>query len=164
VEPRAFEAWVMSADPGIRRLIGRLVGSRNDLDDLVQETYLRAWRARDHFRGDSRFSTWLYRIAVNVARTWRSRSRGPMLGLAPEHDRAAPYDPDPQGARLLAAYEGALARLPENLRVPFVLHEAEGLSYQDVAEVLACPIGTVMSRMHRARRALLEELQDELEN
>ena len=125
---------------------------------------MRAWQARDHFRGDSQFTTWLYKIAVNVARTWRSRSRGPMLALAPEHDRAAPQATDPEGTRLLAAYAAALARLPENLRVPFVLHEAEGLSYQAVAEVLGCPIGTVMSRLHRARKALLEELRKDLEN
>jgi RNA polymerase sigma-70 factor, ECF subfamily len=157
-----FRELVALTEPRIRRLIGRLASRGADLDDLVQETYLRAWRALGGFRSESRFSTWLFRIAVNVARTWR-RDRRPTAPLPEDAEHSLRVAPAPDDASLLALYERALAGLPPDLRAVFVLHEAEGLSYRDVAETLGCPIGTVMSRLHRARSRLLEELRERLE-
>jgi RNA polymerase sigma-70 factor (ECF subfamily) len=157
-----FRELVALTEPRVRRLIGRLALHRADLDDLVQETYLRAWRALRGFRGDSGFATWLYRIAVNVTRTWL-RSRRPTAPLPGDASSALWTAPAPRAATLLEAYEHALAGLPPELREVFVLHEAEGLSYRDVADALDCPIGTVMSRLHRARVRMLDELRERLE-
>ena len=149
-------------EPGVRRVVGRLVGDRAEVDDLVQETYLRAWRGLGGFRGSSRFTTWLFRIAVNVARNWR-RSQRPIRTLSESREREIPAPPAFDDELLLAAYGRALDRLPDDLRATFVLHEAEGMSYRDVAETLNCPIGTVMSRLHRARARLLVDLRERLE-
>lgn len=157
-----FDELFALTEPVVRRLIGRLAGNRADVDDLVQETYLRAWRGLDKFRGSSRFSTWLFRIAVNVTHNWR-RSQRATLTLSEAQGRAIPAPPELADDRLLAAYGQALDRLPEDLKATFVLHESEGLSYRDVAEALGCPIGTVMSRLHRARARLLEDLRERLE-
>jgi RNA polymerase sigma-70 factor (ECF subfamily) len=157
-----FRELVALTEPRVRRLIGRLVLDRSDLDDLVQETYLRAWRALGGFRGESGFATWLFRIAVNVTRTWL-RSRRPTAPLPADAVRALWAAPAPRAATLLEAYERALAGLPSELREVFVLHEAEELSYRDVAEAIGCPIGTVMSRLHRARMRIQDDLRERLE-
>ncbi len=149
-------------EPVVRRLVGRLSGDRDAIDDLVQETYLRAWRGLDQFRGSSRFSTWLFRIAVNVTQTWRKR-RKPTLTLLDADDRASSPSADVGENVLLEAYTRAIDRLPPELRATFVLHETEGLSYRDVAETLQCPIGTVMSRLHRARARIIEEIGEQME-
>jgi RNA polymerase sigma-70 factor (ECF subfamily) len=157
-----FGELVALTEPGVRRLLGRLVGRVADLDDLVQETYLRAWRALPGFRGESRFGTWLFRIATNAARTWR-RGRRPIPPL-PADASLEPCGPAGLDSdSLMEAYERALANLPADLRAVFVLHEAEGLSYREVAEVIGRPIGTVMSRLHRARMKILDELRERLE-
>jgi RNA polymerase sigma-70 factor (ECF subfamily) len=157
-----FGRLVSLTEPRVRRVIGRLVLSRPDVDDLVQETYLRAWKSLGGFRGDSRFSTWLFRIAVNVTRTWR-RAR-PVASPLPGGDAwAARAGGGLAGESLIDAYERALAGLSHDLRTTFLLHETEGLSYQEVAEAVGCPIGTVMSRLHRARQRILAELRERLE-
>ena len=156
-----FGELVALTEPRVRRLLGRLVGRGTDLDDLVQEVYLRAWRSLPGFRGESRFTTWLYRIAANAACTWRRRRVDAHLG-----DEAARSIRSPTTlgeAPLMIAYGRALANLPDEMRAAFVLHEAEGLSYREVAEALGCPIGTVMSRLHRARTRILDELRERLE-
>jgi RNA polymerase sigma-70 factor, ECF subfamily len=149
-------------EPVVRRLVGRLSGDRDAIDDLVQETYLRAWRGLGQFRGTSRVSTWLFRIAVNVTQTWRKRRR-PTLTLLESDERSTSSTSDVGDRAMIEAYERALDRLPPDLRATFVLHESEGLSYRDVAETLQCPIGTVMSRLHRARARILEEIGEQLE-
>ena len=157
-----FAELIELTEPVVRRLLGRLTPGLDDVDDLVQETYLRAWRKLGQFRGESRFTTWLYRIAVNVTHNWR-RGRKPTLTLTEGHERSLPAPIDLGDEVLLRAYAKALDRLPRVLRETFVLHEAEGMSYQEVAEALGCPIGTVMSRLHRARSRILGDLRDRLE-
>jgi RNA polymerase sigma-70 factor (ECF subfamily) len=143
-------------------LLGRLGCRGPDLDDLVQETYLRAWRSLPGFRGESRFSTWLFRIAANVGSTWRhSRRIVATLGDDARVSRRSP--PELGEVPLMEAYERALSGLSPELRAVFILHETEGMSYRDVAETLGCPIGTVMSRLHRARVKILDELRERLE-
>jgi RNA polymerase sigma-70 factor (ECF subfamily) len=157
-----FGELVALTEPRVRRLLVRLVGRRADLDDLVQETYLRAWRSLPRFRGESRFSTWLLRIATNTARTWR-RGHKPIASLPADSDLGPCNASGLREKPLVEAYERALLGLSPDLRAAFVLHETEGLSYRDVADVLDCPIGTVMSRLHRARTKILDELRERLE-
>lgn len=159
----SFRELTVRTEPRVRRLLCRLFGGKGDLDDLVQETYLRAWRGIRLFRGDSNIVTWLTQIAVNVGKSLAKRSP-PTVQLTDLQERSLPAADDSlSDARMLRAYEVALAQLPEELRETFVLHEAEGMKYQEVAEVLGCPMGTVMSRLHRARQQLLETLRDTME-
>jgi RNA polymerase sigma-70 factor (ECF subfamily) len=158
----AFEQLVAAAQPHVRRLVGRLVGRSGDVDDVLQETFLRVWRGIGRFRGDSSFRTWLTRIALNAAHTWR-HARRPVTGIPAE---AADRMEAPSSLRedaLRAGLEAALARLSPDLRATFVLHESEGHSYAEIAEILSCPIGTVMSRLHRAREQVHTALRDWIE-
>ncbi|MFI5455402.1 MAG: sigma-70 family RNA polymerase sigma factor [Isosphaerales bacterium] len=157
-----FGELMSLTEPRIRRLLGRLGCRGTDLDDLVQETYLRAWRSLPRFRGESRFSTWLFRIAVNVVRTWRKNRRG-VASLDYDESVSMRSHPEFGAVPLLEAYERALSGLSPDLKAVFILHETEGMSYRDVAETLGCPIGTVMSRLHRARVKILDELRERLE-
>ena len=156
-----FGELLSLTEPRVRRLIGRLSGV-DDLDDLVQETYLRAWRSLASFRGESRFSTWLFRIAVNTTHTYR-RSRKRLVSLPIDAEQTIPASRALDDRSLSLAYENALASLSIELRTVFVLHEAEGLAYREIAETVGCPIGTVMSRLHRARTKILDELRERLE-
>jgi RNA polymerase sigma-70 factor (ECF subfamily) len=157
-----FSELVVLTEPRIRRLLGRLACRGADLDDLVQETYLRAWRSLPRFRGESHFSTWLFRIATNVASTWRESRR--TVATLTDLAGATLRSPAPLGeVPLLEAYDRALSGLSPELLAVFVLHETEGMSYRDVALTLGCPIGTVMSRLHRARIQILDELRERLE-
>ena len=158
----SFERLVRLTEDRLRRIIGRIIGARAmDLDELLQETYLRAWRGASRFRGDAHVCTWLTRIGLNVAIN-AARDHRATLPISPhEHARSGPSDLNEDAAQL--AYERALSRLPEDLRVTFVLHEAEGLTYRQVAETLDCPIGTVMSRLHRAREQLMNDLKEQIE-
>lgn len=158
----SFERLVRLTEGRLRRIIGRLVSVRvEDLDELLQETYLRAWKGVSRFRGDSHLLTWLTRIGVNVAIN-AARDRRATVPISP-HEHARPGPSDLNEDAVQRAYEQALVRLPEGLRVTFVLHEAEGLTYRQVAETLDCPIGTVMSRLHRAREQLMNELREQIE-
>ena len=154
----SFEEVVALTEPRIRRLLGRMTGSGADLDDIVQETYLRAWRRLGGFRGDCLPLTWLTRIALNVASN-AARRRRPDQAPAHSLERAPAASPPLSEDRVLAVYEQALARLSPELRATFLLHETEAMSYQAVAESLDCPIGTVMSRLHRARAQILGDLR-----
>jgi RNA polymerase sigma-70 factor (ECF subfamily) len=158
-DPDAFRELVERTEPQIRRLMGRLLGRRLDLDDLVQEVYLRAWRGLSRFRGDCRLTSWLCRIAVNTARTWR-RDRRLSLPLSGRQEQALAAPAEIRDDLALALYEQALSTLSPELRMVFVLHEAEGRSYREVAAILDCPIGTVMSRLHRARARILRYLRE----
>ena len=159
VDGERFADAVVAADTRLRRLLGRLTGQSADLDDLLQETYLNAWKGIATFRRESSMTTWLTRIAVNVARNWlrRRRPQGSLTLDVPATSEELPE------AAMLAAYHRALSRLSVDLRTTLVLHQSEGMSYQQIAETLSCPIGTVMSRLHRARAQVLDELKDRLE-
>jgi len=164
----AFREVVEAHRDRILTVITRVVGSGADAEDLAQETFLKAFGAIDRFDGRSALFTWLYRIAVNTARDWNDhRRRRPAVPLEGEHgpvvDPVAP-DGSPQDAAMRreerAAVRRALARLPEPFRTTLVLREMEGLPYEEIAETLGISIGTVESRIFRARgklRALLEE-------
>ena len=165
-DKRAFDLLVSKYQLRLAKLVGRLVSDRAEAQDVVQEAFIKAYRALPNFRGDSAFYTWLYRIAVNAAKNHLvARSRRPPGGDVDITDgdveeagvvMADIATPESYAARdqLQAALARALDELPEDLRTALTLCEMEGLSYDEIARVLDCPIGTVRSRIFRARRAL----------
>ena len=162
----AFNLLVMRYQHRVAALIARFVQDPREVEDVAQEAFLKAYRALPLFRGDSAFYTWLYRIAVNTAKNYlvaRSR-RPPAQDL--EIDEVEPTETgsvlreieSPEGSLLTSelkvAIEAALDSLPEELKTAFILREFSGLSYEDIAEVMDCPVGTVRSRIFRAREAI----------
>ena len=162
----AFNLLVMRYQHRVAALIARFVQNPQEVEDVAQEAFIKAYRALPLFRGDSAFYTWLYRIAVNTAKNYlvaRSR-RPPAQDL--EIDEVEPMETgsvlreieSPEGSfstsELKVAIEAALDSLPEELKTAFILREFSGLNYEDIAEVMDCPVGTVRSRIFRAREAI----------
>jgi len=169
----AFEALVRSYQDRVYRLLFRMLGSAADAEDASQETFLNLHRHGHRFRGDARFSTFVYRVAANTALNRRrtlGRSRARIEKLA-EHQAVGhdlpvgPPAPDQStfGRELREQVHQALGTLPEKLRLPLVLFDIEGLPYAEVSAVLGLAEGTVKSRIHRARSALRERLAPHLE-
>lgn len=175
-DQRAFELLFLKYQRRIERLIGRMVRDADMVQDLTQETFIRAYRALPQFRGESAFYTWLYRIAVNTAK--RSLVEGkrdplrlgkPSLGSGQdEEDQTRPEDDlthDETPEAVMASKEIAqtvnlaVEALSEDLRQAITLREIEGLSYEEIAEIMGCPIGTVRSRIFRAREAIASKLR-----
>lgn len=174
-DKRAFEMLVVKYQRRIERLIGRMVRDVDLVPDIAQETFIRAYRALPQFRGDSAFYTWLYRIAVNTAKkALVELKRDPLVA----EGALAGRDDDDETSRvenelsdgetpdaLLASKEiaatvnAAIEALSEDLRQAITLREIEGLSYEEIAEVMNCPIGTVRSRIFRAREAIATKLR-----
>ena len=156
-----FTALVREHGDAVFGLALRRVGDRGLAEDLAQETFLRAWRARASYRGETSVRGWLCTIAVNVVRDWaRRRSRRPTESFEPVVVDVGSSADDPAAraevAEAIERLRAALGLLPANHREMFLLRERDGLSYAEIASVLACPIGTVMSGLARARERLLE--------
>ncbi len=158
----AFDLLVVKYQSRVASIISRYVYDSQEVMDLTQETFVKAFRAIDRFRGDSAFYTWLYRIAVNTAKNFlEARGRRPQgsadVADAENFDDGGrlrdPASPERllQREQLQKALAEAIAGLPEELRSAFLLREYDGLSYEDIARILECPIGTVRSRIFRAR-------------
>lgn len=176
-DARAFEALVIKYQRRIERLIARMIRDVDLVQDLTQETFIRAYRALPQFRGESAFYTWLYRIAVNTARKELvNLGRNPVMtesalaqarGDAEDETSERRTEPSDEAtpealmasAQVAAAVNGAIQELSEDLRQAIVLREIEGLSYDEIAEVMNCPIGTVRSRIFRAREAIAQRLR-----
>ena len=157
----AFAALVRHYDGGLRALAYRLLGDRDRMDDVLQETYVRAFRGLPGFRGRSRVGTWLYRIAYNACLDELGRA-GRVVHL-PLADVAEPADPRPGVAETVAwrrDLAAALAELAPADRAAVVMVDAQGFGYRDAGEVLGVPEGTVASRLNRARAALRRALED----
>jgi RNA polymerase sigma-70 factor, ECF subfamily len=172
---KAFEMLVVKYQRRIERLIGRMVRDVDLVPDIAQETFIRAYRAIPQFRGDSAFYTWLYRIAVNTAKkSLMQLKRDP---LVTESARAS-RDEDDDSSRvenelsdgenpesvlasrqIASAVNFAIEALSDDLRQAITLREIEGLSYEEIAELMSCPIGTVRSRIFRAREAIAARLR-----
>ena len=165
-DTRAFDLLVLKYQHKIFGLIGRYVRDADEVQDVAQEAFIKAYKALPRFRGDSAFYTWLYRIAINTAKNHLvSRSRRPP-GTGVEIQDAEYYESggalrdieNPEmalyGAELKAVVEGAIGALPEDLRTAVTLREFDGLSYEDIADIMDCPVGTVRSRIFRAREAI----------
>lgn len=171
-DSRAFELLVLKYQRRVERLIGRLVRDVDLVEDLAQETFIRAYRALGQFRGDAQFYTWLYRIAVNTAKkALVELRRDPMITETAlrsaaagdddetsvvENELTSPETPETLLAakEIASAVQAAMQALPEELRQAVTLREIEGLSYEDIADMMNCPIGTVRSRIFRAREAI----------
>ena len=173
---KAFEMLVVKYQRRIERLIGRMVRDVDLVPDIAQETFIRAYRAMPQFRGESAFYTWLYRIAVNTAKkALMELKRDPVVT---ESARASARDEDDETSRvenelsdgetpdavlaskqIAAAVNFAIEALSDELRQAITLREIEGLSYEEIAEMMNCPIGTVRSRIFRAREAIAQRLR-----
>lgn len=180
-DARAFDLLVLKYRRRIERLIGRMVRDVDLVEDLAQETFIRAYRALHQFRGDAQFYTWLYRIAVNTSKKALlgmkndPLSTGLALAGAAEHEDDETFltaqEPTAEDTpeTLLAAREiasavqDALNALPEDLRQALVLRELDGLSYEEIASAMDSPVGTVRSRIFRAREAVSARVRPLLE-
>lgn len=174
-DARAFDMLVLKYQHKIFGLISRYVHDADEVQDVAQEAFIKAYKALPKFRGDSQFYTWLYRIAVNTAKNHLvSRSRRPP-GSDVDVEDAEYYDggaalrdiESPEsalfGAELKAVVEGAIEALPDDLRTAVTLREFDGLSYEDIAEIMDCPVGTVRSRIFRAREAIDGKVREQLD-
>ena len=168
-EQRAFDLLVIKYQRRVERLIGRMVRDVDLVPDIAQETFVRAYRALAQFRGDAQFYTWLYRIAVNTAKKQLMElKRDPLVFQSQmksdDEDETSRVDneltTEETPETVLAAQEiarvvnAAMEALPEDLRQAVTLREIEGLSYEEISLAMNCPIGTVRSRIFRAREAI----------
>jgi RNA polymerase sigma-70 factor (ECF subfamily) len=171
-DKKAFEILVLKYQRKLMRLISRLIRDQAEAEDVVQEAFIKAYRALPQFRGDSAFYTWLYRIGINTAKNYLvTQGRRAPTSTEADVEEAETFD-DGEQLRDINTPESMLATkqiaetvnlamevLPEELRIAITLREIEGLSYEDIAEAMHCPIGTVRSRIFRAREAIAEKLR-----
>jgi len=169
-DERAFQALVVKYQRRIARHVARYVRSAADVEDVVQETFIKAYRGLSAFRGESAFYSWLYRIATNAALNHLKRSPAEeLLGEDTPEDRTDAFEPgvsdgeNPErtlmASQIADAVKRGLARLQPDLVEALTLFEVEGKSYAEIAEMLAIPIGTVRTRIFRAREGLARHLQ-----
>lgn len=171
-DQQAFGLLVSKYQRKLARLLSRLIRDPAEVEDVAQETFIKAYRALPTFRGDSAFYTWLYRIGINTAKNYLV-SQGRRAPTATEFDseEAETFDEGEQlrdintPERILLSKQigetvnAAMEALPEELRTAIMLREIEGLSYEEIAKIMDCPIGTVRSRIFRAREAVAEKLR-----
>ncbi|MBK6337780.1 MAG: RNA polymerase sigma factor RpoE [Betaproteobacteria bacterium] len=171
-DKRAFELLVIKYQRKLGRLLSRFVRDPAEVEDVTQEAFIKAYRALPSFRGDSAFYTWLYRIAINTAKNYLvAMGRRAPTSTGVDIDDAENFEDADQlrdantpeteleGKEIGAAVNKAMDALPEDLRSAITLREIEGLSYEEIANVMNCPIGTVRSRIFRAREAIATELR-----
>jgi len=169
---KAFNLLVLRYQHRVAALVSRFVQDPQETEDVCQEAFIKAYRALPRFRGDSAFYTWLYRIAVNTAKNHLvARSRRPPgddIDLEEAEITEAGYvlhdieNPESSLAteKLKQVIDQAIEDLPEDLRTAFTLREFSGLTYEDITEVMRCPVGTVRSRIFRAREAIDKRIQE----
>ena len=174
-DSRAFDMLVLKYQHRIMALISRYVHDADEVQDVAQEAFIKAYKALPRFRGDSAFYTWMYRIAINTAKNHLvSRSRRPP-GTDVELEDAEYYEgggalrelENPENAlfgnELKEVVEAAIGNLPDDLRTAVTLREFDGLSYEDIADIMDCPVGTVRSRIFRAREAIDKQVREQLD-
>lgn len=174
-DKRAFELLVIKYQRKVERLLSRLIRDQAEIEDVTQEAFIKAYRALANFRGDSAFYTWLYRIAVNTAKNYlMSQGRRAPTSTGYDAEEAESFE-DATGLRDIATPEAQLMskqiaqivnqtidKLPEELKTAIMLREIDGLSYEEIAQIMECPIGTVRSRIFRAREAVAEQLRPQM--
>lgn len=172
----AFNVLVLKYQHKVLKLINRYVRDQAEAEDIAQEAFIKAYRALPSFRGDSAFYTWLYRIAINTAKNSLVSGRRRLVDYDLDMQDPEDYrgqlllkDSDTPEAMLLTdeirrTVQEAMEQLPDDLREAIMLRELEGLSYEEIAEAMDCPVGTVRSRIFRAREAIDKRLQPLLDN
>lgn len=170
---RAFDLLVLKYQGRIAALVSRYVSDAGEVEDVTQEAFIKAYRALGKFRGDSAFYTWLYRIAANAAKN-HLVAKGRRPGADATIEDAEAFDEggvlsesaSPEalamGGELAEVVESALNALPDELKAALMLREFDGLSYDDIADVLGCPVGTVRSRIFRAREAIDQRVKEQI--
>ena len=165
-DKKAFNLLVLKYQNRVTNIVSRYIKNNGDVADVTQEAFIKAYRALPNFRGDSAFYTWLYRIAVNSAKNYLvSQSRKPPASDVDAQEAEFYEGADalrevatPESKLLTKEIENvllrAIERLPDELRVAITLREMEGMSYEEISEVMSCPVGTVRSRIFRAREAI----------
>lgn len=175
-DKQAFGLLVSKYQRKLVRLLSRMIRDPAEVEDVAQEAFIKAYRALPNFRGDSAFYTWLYRIGVNTAKNYLvSQGRRAPTSTEIEAEDAEQYDSGEllrdndtperlmQTRQIGETVNAAMLALPEELRTAIVLREIEGLSYDEIASMMGCPIGTVRSRIFRAREAIAERLRPMLD-
>lgn len=171
-DKQAFDMLVAKYQRRLMRLLSRIVHDPTEAEDVVQETFIKAYRALRHFRGDSAFYTWLYRIGINTAKNFLA-TQGRRTPTSTETDAEHAegfYDGDnlrdintPESMlaskQIAQTVNAAMDALPLDLRTAIALREIEGLSYEEISDIMACPIGTVRSRIFRAREVIADKLK-----
>ena len=170
-DKRAFDLLILKYQHKVISIVGRYLGDRNDVQDVSQETFIKAYRALPNFRGESAFYTWLYRIAINTAKNHLvSKSRRPPNidididdGEFQDNSAVLRDNKSPEASLATKQMEEVIFRaienLPPELRVAVTLREFEGLSYEEIARMMDCPVGTVRSRIFRAREAIEQKIR-----
>jgi RNA polymerase sigma-70 factor (ECF subfamily) len=171
-DKKAFDLLVLKYQRKIIRLLSRMIRDQNEIEDVAQEAFIKAYKALPQFRGDSAFYTWLYRIAINTARNWMSqnsrRPSAPNSNVTDNDETFSEIDnltdthtPEAEmvSREIAASVNETIESLPEELRRAIILREIDGMSYEDIALAMNCPIGTVRSRIFRAREAIAARLR-----
>ncbi|MDK9725159.1 MAG: RNA polymerase sigma factor RpoE [Sterolibacteriaceae bacterium MAG5] len=171
-DQEAYGLLVSKYQRKLMRLISRLVRDPAEVEDVAQETFIKAYRALPNFRGDSAFYTWLYRIGINTAKNWLvANGRRAPTSTEVDSEEAESYEEGDllrdvdtperlmMSRQIADTVNAAVDKLPEDLRTAITLREIEGLSYEEIAQMMGCPIGTVRSRIFRAREAIAEKLR-----
>ena len=164
----SFNQLILRWERPIFALAYRTIGREEDARDVCQETFLRAFRALPGFRGQAKFSSWLYRIALNLCRDWMRRERRTPIAQAPENvdlmELAAAAEPSEsietlvERKDLARAVQRVMARLPEEQRTAIILKEYHGLTFQEIAELVGCPLSTVKTRVYQGLAVVRREL------
>lgn len=171
-DKRAFELLVEKYQRKLARLVSRLVRDPGEVEDVTQEAFIKAYRALPSFRGDSAFYTWLYRIGINTAKNYlvATGRRAPTSTAVDAEEAEGLENGEPLrdintpeslllSKEIATTVNAAIESLPEELRSAIQLRELEGMSYEEIAKLMDCPIGTVRSRIFRAREAIAERLK-----
>ena len=171
-DTKAFEMLVVKYDRRLGRLLSRFIKDEHEVNDVVQESFIKAYRALPNFRGDSAFYTWLYRISINTAKNFLANNNkrpimaseitngdGEVMDVVEQVADNLTPEAELMNKQILQTVESAVAKLPEDLRRAITLREMDGLSYEEIAEVMQCPIGTVRSRIFRAREVIAADLR-----
>lgn len=175
-EQKAFELLMSKYQRRLVRLVTRFVKDEHEVNDVVQDAMIKAYRALPNFRGESAFYTWLYRIGINTAKNFlvdsgkrpfisaeAANEEGDILDLADQVADHHTPEAEMINREILQTVEAAIANLPDDLRKAITLREMDGLSYEEIAQIMDCPIGTVRSRIFRAREVIAKDLRPLLE-
>ena len=156
----AFKTLVQRHKEKVRNIIYLTIGSTDSVDDIAQDVFITVYKNLTKFRFESQFSTWLYRVTVNKCKDYLRKTKIRSIFISIKDDEEGPsYLPSHEDKDITEIVRGAIDKLPEKLRIPLLLKDMEGLSYQEIAETVDCEIGTVKSRIFRAREGLREILK-----